>query len=101
MSLIDWSDHEEMLGLLLEYVADEVNTSQGDRARAAFLQTLLEILESLAEAELESVDAIAEKLREVRQSQPAEFAADPVLDHLDACEEELKRIVTQRAASAG
>jgi hypothetical protein len=100
MSFIDWSDHEEMLGLLLEYVADEAATSQGDPARVAFLRTLLQRLESVAEAELESVRQIADALREIRSSQFVEFMADPVLDHLDDCMEELERIATQRAAGA-
>jgi hypothetical protein len=98
MSLIDWSDHEEMLGLLLEYVADEASTSQ-DRERVAFLRTLLRQIERLAEAEPESIGQIAEALREVRQSQPTEFAADPVLDHLDACAEEIQRIAMQEGST--
>ena len=94
MSLIDWSDHEEMLGLLLEYVADEATTSH-DRERVAFLRALLRQIERLAQAEPESIGRIADALSEVRQSQPAEFAADPVLDHLDACAEEIRRIAMQ------
>ena len=35
MSLIDWSDPDEMLGLLTEYVADEDSACHLDRARAA------------------------------------------------------------------
>ena len=36
MSLIDWSDPEEMLGLLVEYIRDELIEEQRDRRRAAF-----------------------------------------------------------------
>jgi hypothetical protein len=100
MSFIDWSDPEEMLGLLVEYVADEARTSQDDPARVAFLQTLLAGLERLADAELEAVDQIAQALGEVRRSQPIEFVADPVIDHLDGCIEELQRIAMQRATGA-
>jgi hypothetical protein len=96
MSLIDWSDHEEMLGLLLEYVSDEARTSRGDPARSAFLETLLDDLENLAGMELEAVEAIAEALDGVRRSQPVEFATDPVLEHLDGSIEELQRIAMQQ-----
>jgi hypothetical protein len=37
MSLIDWSDPDEMLGLLIEYVADETVASHDDLDRADFL----------------------------------------------------------------
>jgi hypothetical protein len=101
MSLIDWSDPEEMLGLLLEYVTDEAAGSRGDPGRSAFLRTLLAELEDLAGMELEAVEPIAEALGGVRRSQPVEFAGDPVLEHLDGCIEELRRIAIQQATTAG
>lgn len=93
MSLIDWSDPEEMLGLLVEYIADEARTSEGDRERAAFLRGLLAEVESVADAEVDA-DPIVQALGEVRRELPIEFATDPVIDHLDACIEELRRIAT-------
>lgn len=101
MSLIDWSDPDEMLGLLLEYVSDEARTSRGDPARSAFLRTLLADLEDLAGAACEAVEPIAEALNSIRRSQPVEFVADPVLEHLDGCIEELRRIAMQQATTAG
>lgn len=101
MSLIDWSDPEEMLGLLLEYVSDEAMTSRGDPARFEFLQTLSDEIEDLAGMELATVEPIAGALDDLRRSQPAEFATDPVLKHLDGCIEELRRIATQQATVNG
>jgi hypothetical protein len=97
--LIDWSDPEAMLGLLVEYVADEANTAGHDPERVVFLESLLEQLEAVAAAEL-SDNEIAVALREVRHAQGGEFVADAVIDHLDACIEELDRITTERADRA-
>ena len=41
MTFIDWSDSEEMIGLLIEYVADEKNGTLGDPKRQKFLSDLL------------------------------------------------------------
>lgn len=98
MSLIDWSDPDEMLGLLVDYVADEANASHADRARARFLGALSKELGELADQASENVRQVAEALREFRTSQPEEFLSDPVIAHLDACIEELYRI--QRAPQA-
>jgi hypothetical protein len=94
MSLIDWSDPDEMLGLLIEYVADETVTSHADVDRADFLNQLLRELRSIAEQEFESVDRVELTLREIRGSRSSEFASDPVMAHLEACIEELHRIGT-------
>lgn len=93
MSLIDWSDPEEMLGLLVEYVADETVASRHDADRADFLHQLSRELGALAGQELES-DRIHLTLQEIRDSQPTEFANDPVMTHVEACIEELHRIHT-------
>jgi hypothetical protein len=99
MSFIDWSDSEEMLGLLVEYVADEVAASDGDDARAEFLQDLARELTTIAERRFESVEQMAAILRELHQSLPREFAHDDVMTHVADCVDELERIVastTQR-----
>ena len=93
MSLIDWSDPEEMLGLLVEYIAEEARISRDDRERAAFLRALLEEVENVADAEPDA-DRTAQALGEIRREHPIEFATDPVMEHLDACIEELRRIAT-------
>lgn len=92
MSLIDWSDPDEMLGLLMEYVADEAAASHGDAERARFLHHLSRELEAISEHSLQSVGEIARELRAIHDSQPREFAKDPVLTHVTACIEELHRI---------
>jgi hypothetical protein len=92
MSLIDWSDPEEMLGLLVEYVADETVASRDDVDRAHFLNQLSRELGAIAEQDFESVDRIELTLRDIHDSQPREFASDPVMAHVEACIEELHRI---------
>lgn len=92
MSLIDWSDADAMLGLLVEYVADEAVAAQGDHERSAFLDQLSRELFATSEAQLESADEIAHALREIHNGQPREFADDPVMSHVAACVEELTRI---------
>jgi uncharacterized membrane protein YccC len=94
MSLIDWSDPDEMLGLLVEYVADEAIASHGDAARVLFLNELSRELGAIAGRDFESVDRIERTLTELLESQPREFASDPVMAHLEACIEELHRIGT-------
>jgi hypothetical protein len=92
MSLIDWSDPDEMLGLLVEYVTDEALTENDDADRADFLRGLSRELENLSGQDFASVDQIANAIREIRASQPREFLNDDVIAHVDACIEELHRI---------
>jgi hypothetical protein len=102
MSLIDWSDPDEMLGLLVEYIADETVASHGDADRADFLNQLSRDLGAIAR-HVESVDRIVQTLREIQDSQPREFASDPVMAHIEACIDELHRIetVNRNGAPAG
>ena len=48
MSFINWSDPEEMLGLLAEYVIDEEAYASEDPARSAFLHELSRELTAMA-----------------------------------------------------
>ena len=93
MSLIDWSDPEEMFGLLLEFVLDERNQETQDVARRAFLSKLLFDLSAHQEG-FGSLPNVARMrlLRDVQQSIDVEFAGDPVVEHLIACGNELERI---------
>jgi len=91
MTFINWADSEEMLGLLVEYVADERNETRGDHDREAFLAELSAALSDLAEEDLPPDEVIA-RLRSIRAEQDEAFAADPVLIHVEACIEELERI---------
>lgn len=91
MSLIDWSDPDEMLGLLIEYVTDEATASR-DPVRADLLRSIAADLDELSAREFASVDEIAGAIGEIRESQPREILDDPVMAHVDACIEELLRI---------
>ena len=92
MSLIDWSDPEQMFGLLIDYVAAEHNQAE-EPIRRAFLWRLKSHLETLQDTFESSplVEAV-HALRGVRNSIPAEFEADVVVEHLSDCIEELERV---------
>jgi hypothetical protein len=97
-TLIDWSDPEEMLGLLCEYVADEKLDAHDDDERVRFLGELSAALDGLAvRAPHLSADEVIEQLRAIDALQRDEFAGDPVLAHVEACIEELERIQSQSA----
>lgn len=96
-TLIDWSDPEEMLGLLCEYVADEASDAHDDRERARFLAELSAELANLARRAPDlPADEVIEQLRAIDAFQHGDFAGDPVLTHVEACIEELERIQSQR-----
>ena len=96
MSFIDWSDPDEMLGLLAEYVADERVAEQEDRERRMFLHQLESSLTSLiSDAQALSTRTALDRLREIYDEQPPEFAADAALVHLEDCIQELERIAAQ------
>lgn len=92
MTLIDWSDPEAMLGLLIEYVEDEANSTPNDPERSGFLHQLSRDLLAAAVQDLDAPDQIARSLREIYDSQPREFASDSVMVHVEACIEEITRI---------
>ena len=91
MSFIDWSDPEEMLGLLIEYVADE-RVDARDAARRAFLSELLAELSELAERSgaMPPEERIARM--QAMHAERAAGAGDPVLAHLADCIAELERL---------
>lgn len=98
MTFINWSDSEEMVALLTEFVADERHQTQGDAARETFLCDLLRELTELNERFTAiSTDGAIENLRAIHQSLSHEFSEDPVIVHLEACIEELERIRDQCA----
>lgn len=100
MSFIDWSDRDEMLGLLAEYVADERLGEQEDRERRSFLSALSKSLTAVAsDAESLPTPEVIDRLREICDEQPAEFAADPALTHLEDCIQELERIAQAETAT--
>jgi hypothetical protein len=93
MSLIDWSDPEEMFGLLVEFVLDERNDETQDMARRRFLSKLCDDLSAHQDG-FGSLSHAARMrlLRGIQQSIDEEFTADPVVEHLVACGTELERI---------
>ena len=93
MTFLNWSDPEELIGLLTEYVTDEKNQSEGDPARGKFLSDLSGRLNEFdRHFETGSVDEAIAKLRGIRKSIIPEFSDDPVVEHVDACLEELERV---------
>ena len=93
MTFIDWSNSDEMLGLLSEYVADERHEAYGDPARESFLADLSAGLTGLTDRlDAMSPEELIEGLRAIHRSQAEEFGGDPVLLHVEACIEELERI---------
>lgn len=92
MPFIDWSDPEEMVGLLAEYVADQ-RADAGDSQRRRFLSRLLADIARLQDA-FGSLSAgqRLEALRTIHASVDRDFGDDEVAGHLAACIEELERI---------
>ena len=103
VSYIDWSDGEEMFGLLVEFVEDELGEADDDPMRRRFLAKLDSDLMALQErittmTPEESIDAF----EEIQSSIEDEFENDPVVEHLGAFVEELRRIRGEdEAQSAG
>jgi hypothetical protein len=97
MAYIDWSDSEDMFGLLLDYLYDARSDAE-DSGRRSFLSRLIADLEALQERfdALPGVEAVS-RLREIHDSIDEEFAEDPVIEQLAACADELDRINSQSA----
>ena len=92
MSFVDWSDPEELFGLLVEYVADE-RSEADDADRRAFLSRLRKQLQDLQPVfETGPLVEATNALRAIHGSIGVEFEADPVVEHLSACVEELERV---------
>ena len=93
MPFIDWSDSEEMFGLLVEFVEDERSEAHDDPKRRRFLAKLVAALTTLQDRfSTLSPDQGIESLEEIQRSVEEEFENDAVVEHLADCVEELKRI---------
>ena len=93
MTFIDWSDPEEMLGLLTEYVADARSESRADPARGELLAALLNDLTGLIRvSDAVSLHETIDGLRRIHESHADELAGDPVFLHVEDCIAELDRI---------
>jgi hypothetical protein len=96
MGFVDFSDAEDMLELLVEYVTDECSGAE-DPQRRRFLSGLLESVTQLQEgaATMSAAERI-ECLRDLHASVDPEFGADPVVQHLQDCAAELTRLGERR-----
>jgi hypothetical protein len=92
MTYIDWSDSEDMFGLLIDYIYDARSDAE-ESGRRNFLSGLIKDLEVLQERfnELPGV-VVVTRLRDIQNSIDTEFATDPVVEHLGACADELERV---------
>ena len=97
MPFIDLSDPEEMFSLLIEYVEDELNESDGKTGRRTFLSKLVEALFEL-EQEFTTLSGTerVELLKNIIAEVDMEFQHDSVVEHLLALVEELERINSNR-----
>lgn len=92
MVYIDWSDSEDMFGLLVDYVYDARSDADNARRRS-FHSGLIAHLEALQERfDAPPGAEVISRLREIESSIDEEFRQDPVVEHLRACADELERI---------
>lgn len=92
MAYVDWSDSEDMFGLLVDYMYD-ARSDADDARRRSFLSGLITHLEALQERfDALPAAAVVSRLREIESSIDEEFEQDPVVEHLKACADELERI---------
>ena len=92
MAFVDFSDPEDMFGLLIDYVTD-ARSEAADPARREFLSGLLGALEELQDEFAAMTPAQqSASLRELHRSLESGFAADPVAQHLEDCAAELERL---------
>ena len=92
MTFIDWSDPAEMLGLLVEYVA-EARDEARQADRRAWLAELSAELSGLAERyDSTAAEDLIAQIRAIHGARAFEFGSDPVFTHLADCIAELERI---------
>lgn len=81
-----------MLGLLVEWVADEHGAAR-DSARADFLAGLSAELSALAERyDQTPPEELIESLRALHERRAEELPGDPALTHLADCIDEMERL---------
>jgi hypothetical protein len=92
MTFIDWSDSEAMLGLLVEWIADERLASE-DPEREEFLAGLGAELSQLAAGhDTLPLDALIARMRAIHETGAVALPGDPALAHLSDCIVELERL---------
>ena len=92
MTYIDLSDVEGMIGLYVDFVADERTECQNDPERLRFVDDLLAQLQPV-EANLDQVHlpTTIQKLKRLHESADHEFASDPVMVHLNDLLDEIEK----------
>lgn len=96
MSILDWSDPDEMIGLLAEWLRDAGAGEQRDPRRSRFLTGLSAAVEAIAEETDIPLEERAARLESVADDHASEFEDDEALRHVRDCIEELSRISLQR-----
>ena len=92
MPFIDWSDPEGMFDLLIEFVGDERSNARDGKHRQLLSTLLKELVALQGSFRTLSPRERVDSLREIRASLDGELEKDPVVEHLDACVDELDRI---------
>jgi hypothetical protein len=97
MTFIDWSDSEELFGLLIEYVQDEQAEASSDPERRKFLSGLInDFTELKKQFNTLSGAAVVGELKSISDSIDPEFKSDPVVAHVQDCIAELERLNSQQ-----
>src|SRR5262249_52838221 len=91
MTFIDWSDTEEMLAALIDYVSDAKEECLKDHHRQRFMSRLLTHLRDLSN-QLPNISSkkATSRLRDIYTSVDGEFRNDPVATHLRDCIQEFE-----------
>lgn len=96
MTFIDWSDMEEMLGLLAEFVRDAKSECERDPGRRKFLsKLLLDIGAFTGQLETLTRKQATNRLRGIYNAFDPEFSGDPVTVHVKDCIEEFERLESE------
>ena len=93
MTFIDWSDADGMIGMLVDFVADERAKCRNDPERLHFVEDVLAQLQAV-EANVQEIHAEAtiQSLEVLHGSADSRFSCDPVMLHLKDCIDELERV---------
>ncbi|PWT92369.1 MAG: hypothetical protein C5B54_03635 [Acidobacteria bacterium] len=91
MTFLDWSDTEEVLGLLEEYVRDAKQQCGNDVQRRRFLSQLLSRITKLSEDfPNKSSRKVVKGLRDIYDWIGEEYKSDPVTVHIQDCIQEFE-----------
>lgn len=92
MTFIDWSDSEAMLGLLLEWIADERDASANSARRDVLTGLSAELAELADRYDETPPEELIASLRALYDARSDEVPGDPALAHLADCIDEMERL---------